>query len=63
MSTGANQRGSKTSTIILPYDSFYELSPKIFADDYLRENISLTETTKRLGLQFVDELKSTYGYT
>jgi hypothetical protein len=62
MASGANQRGSQTSTIIIPYACFYPLDSTLFADNYLRENASLTETTRRLALRFVDELKATYGF-
>lgn len=60
MASSAGGAGSPTSTILIPYRVFSELTPEIFSDNYFRQHATLTESARRRAQEFVTELSNRF---
>ena len=56
MASSAGGRGSRTSTVLMPYREFSDMTIETFAETSLRENATLTEKTKRVAEEFMAKL-------
>ena len=56
MASSAGGRGSRTSTILMPYREFSDMTAETFAETNLRGNATLTENTRRAAEEFMRKL-------
>jgi hypothetical protein len=63
MASSAGGAGSPTSTIIMPHHIFAPLTEGLFSDVSLRMHATLTESTKRSALEFIQKSRTVFGST
>ena len=56
MASRAGGRGSRTSTILMPYRAFSNLTAETFSDNNLRRNATLTENIRQTAEEFMRRL-------
>lgn len=56
MANRANETGSPTSTILLPYGAFMDMKPEFFSEENLTKMASLTDNAKVIAQEFLHKL-------